>query len=59
MPSWSHLEAAAPDLATAGPTHLFRLDVQEASAVVVNADETALIITVWTPQGGVRTMQRA
>jgi hypothetical protein len=41
------------------PSHLFRLDVEEASTVTVNEDETALVIQVWTPDGGVRTIERA
>lgn len=45
--------------AAAGPTHLFRLDVIEASTVTINADDTALIIRVWTPDGGERTFERA
>jgi hypothetical protein len=45
--------------AEAGPTHLFRLDLREASTVTINADETALVITIWTPDGGVRTIERA
>jgi hypothetical protein len=45
--------------AEAGPTHLFRLDVREASALSVNDDETALIIRIWTPEGGVREIERA
>ena len=45
--------------AAAGPTQLFRLDLLEASTVTVNADDTALIIRVWTPAGGVRTIERA
>jgi hypothetical protein len=45
--------------AAAGPTHLFRLDLHEVSTVTVNADESALIIRVWTPRDGVRTIERA
>jgi hypothetical protein len=45
--------------AAAGPTHLFRLDVREASTVTVNDAETALVIRVWTPEAGVRTIERA
>jgi hypothetical protein len=47
--------------AAAGATHLFRLDVHEVSTVTVtvNDDETALIIRVWTPGSGLRTIERA
>jgi Pyridoxamine 5'-phosphate oxidase len=48
-----HGEAAA-----AGPTHLFRLDVREASAVHLSEDRKQLVIVVWTPSGGVRAMRR-
>jgi hypothetical protein len=45
--------------AQAGPTHLFRLDVREASALSLNAEQTALIIRIWTPERGLRTIERA
>jgi hypothetical protein len=47
------------EAAAAGPTHLFRLDVREASVVALDATGKALVIEVWTPEGGVRTMSRA
>ena len=43
----------APD----GPSHLFRLDLREASTVSVDGDE--LVIEVWTAEGGTRTIRRA
>ncbi len=46
------------EAAAAGPTHLFRLDLTEVSTVGLNDDRTALIIEVWTPDAGVRTMKR-
>jgi hypothetical protein len=46
------------EAAAAGPTHLFRLDVREASAVRLSEDRKQLVIEVWTPSGGVRTMRR-
>jgi hypothetical protein len=46
------------EAAAAGPTHLFRLDVREASAVRLSEDRKQLVIEVWTPEGGVRTMSR-
>lgn len=47
------------EVADLGPTHLFRLDVREASTVAANADGTAVIITSWTPARGLRTLERA
>jgi hypothetical protein len=46
------------EAAAAGPTHLFRLDLREVSTVGLNYDRTALLIEVWTPEGGVRAMKR-
>jgi hypothetical protein len=46
------------DAAAGGPSHLFRLDLREVSTVGVNEERTALVIEVWTPEAGVRTMQR-
>jgi hypothetical protein len=45
---------AAPD----GPSHLFRLDLHEVSTVGLDAARKALVIEVWTPERGVRTMKR-
>ena len=45
--------------APAGPSHLFRLDLREVSTVGLDASRTQLVIDVWTPQGGVRTITRA
>jgi hypothetical protein len=42
-----------------GPSHLFRLDLREVSTVALNDQRNGLVIEVWTPEGGVRTMQRA
>jgi hypothetical protein len=41
-----------------GPFHLFRLDVREASTVVLNDAGDGIVVTVWTPAGGVRRMDR-
>ena len=43
----------------AGPSHLFRLDLREVSTVGLDDERKALVIEVWTPDGGVRTMKRA
>jgi hypothetical protein len=39
-------------------SHLFRLDLREVSAVGLNATRDALVIEVWTPDAGVRTISR-
>ena len=45
--------------ATSGPSHLFRLELTEVSAVGLNADRSGIVIDVWTPTGGVRRIERA
>jgi hypothetical protein len=45
--------------AGAGPSHLFRLDLHEVSTVGVDESRKALVIEVWKPGDGVRTMKRA
>jgi hypothetical protein len=45
--------------AAAGPSHLFRLDLQEVSVVGLNEERNALVIEVWKPGEGVRTIKRA
>jgi hypothetical protein len=40
------------------PSHLFRLDVREVSTVGLNAERTKLLIEVWTPERGVRVIER-
>ena len=41
-----------------GPSHLFRLDLREVSTVGLDDGRTMLVIEVWTPEGGVRTIKR-
>ena len=41
-----------------GKSHLFRLDITEASTVSLSDDRKALVIEIWTPRGGVRTITR-
>jgi len=41
-----------------GKSHLFRLDIAEASSVGLSEDRKALVIEVWTPRDGVRTIRR-
>ena len=40
------------------PSHLFRLDLREVSTVGLDEERKLLVIEVWTPEGGVRTMKR-
>jgi hypothetical protein len=42
-----------------GPSHRFRLEVSEASTVTVDEAAKVLVVTVWTPEGGVRRIERA
>jgi hypothetical protein len=39
-------------------SHLFRLDLREVSTVGLNEGRDGLVIDVWTPEGGVRTIRR-
>jgi Pyridoxamine 5'-phosphate oxidase len=41
-----------------GRSHLFRLDLREVSTVALNTERNGLVIDVWTPEGGVRTIRR-
>jgi hypothetical protein len=41
-----------------GPSHLFRLDINEVSIVGLDEHKTKLVIEVWTPERGVRTITR-
>jgi hypothetical protein len=49
------LEVNGPEV---GRSHLFRLDVTEASTVGLSDDRKALVIQMWTPREGVRTIRR-
>jgi general stress protein 26 len=44
--------------ATSGPSHLFRLDLREASFVAVDEAAKKLVIEVWRPGEGVRRIER-
>jgi pyridoxamine 5'-phosphate oxidase-like protein len=44
--------------APSGPSHRFRLDLREVSTVELDEERKALVIEVWTPERGVRTMKR-
>jgi hypothetical protein len=41
-----------------GRSHLFRLDITEASTVGLSEERKALVIEIWTPRDGVRTITR-
>ena len=41
-----------------GPTHLFRLDLDEVSVVRLNEAKDGIVIAVWTPDRGVRRITR-
>ncbi len=53
------IKALNGESGVSGPTHLFRLDVREASTVELNAAKDGIVITVWTPDGGIRTIPRS
>jgi hypothetical protein len=42
-----------------GSMHLFRLDLGEVATVGLDEARKALVIEVWTPEDGIRTMKRA
>jgi hypothetical protein len=41
-----------------GPSHLFRLDIREASVVALNEARNAIVVRWWTPEGGERRLER-
>ncbi|HEV3375782.1 MAG TPA: pyridoxamine 5'-phosphate oxidase family protein [Thermoleophilaceae bacterium] len=47
------------DSAPPGPSHLFRLDLHEVSTVGLDAERKAIVIEVWTPARGLRTIKRS
>lgn len=53
------VKAINGEAAGSEPSHLFRLDLQEVSTVGLDEERKALVIEVWTPEGGVRTMKRS
>jgi len=44
--------------APTGPSHLFRLDLREVSSVGLHEAGKELVIELWTPERGVRTIRR-
>jgi Pyridoxamine 5'-phosphate oxidase len=53
------VKAMNGEAAPSGESHLFRLDLREVSTVGLNDAHNALVIEVWTPERGVRTINRA
>ena len=51
-------EIADSEVTKGEPSHRFRLDLREVSTVGLDDKRTHLIIDVWTPDGGVRTIKR-
>ena len=53
-------EITEPERAVEGddPSHLFRLDLREVSTVALNEKRDAIVIHVWTPDRGMRTIER-
>ena len=47
------------EAAALGPSHLFRLDLSEVAHVALNEAGRAIVITSWTPAGGVKVRERA
>jgi hypothetical protein len=47
------------DSAPPGPSHLFRLDLHEVSTVGLDDERKAIVIEVWTPGRGIRTIKRS
>lgn len=43
----------------AGRSHLFRLDLREVSTVGLDTERSSLVIVIWTPEHGVRTIKRS
>lgn len=46
------------EAAANGPSHLFRLDLREVAHVALNDAGRAIVITSWTPERGVKTIER-
>jgi len=41
-----------------GPSHLFRLDIREASTVVLNEAGDGIVVRWWTPENGEQRLER-
>ena len=60
-PAWdgdAKLAGIAVEVDTPGASHRFDLDLREVSTVGLNARRDGLVITVWTPERGVRELSR-
>jgi Pyridoxamine 5'-phosphate oxidase len=55
----ARVEEINGDNAPPGPSHLFRLDLREVSIVGLNEARDGIVIDVWTPERGVRTINRS
>jgi len=53
------VKAANGHSAPPGPSHLFRLDLREVSTVGLDEQRSGIVIEVWTPERGVRRIERA
>jgi hypothetical protein len=53
------VEEVNGEKAPPGPSHLFRLDMDEVSFVRLNDARDKIVIDVWTPERGVRRIERA
>ena len=54
----AEVKARNGEPAANAPSHLFRLDVTEASTVGLDETKKLLLIEVWTPERGLRTIGR-
>lgn len=52
------IKAIVGDNAPPGPLHLFRLDLDEVSTVMLNDTKDGIVVTMWSPDGGVRELRR-
>jgi hypothetical protein len=50
--------ASEPEDIDFSDSHLFRADIRELSVAGLNPQRTAMLIDVWTPDGGVRQLER-
>ena len=53
------VEEVNGEKAPPGPSHLFRLDLDEVSFVRLNDARDKIVIDMWTPEGGLRRIERA
>jgi hypothetical protein len=54
----ARVEEVNGEKAPPGPSHLFRLDMDEVSFVRLNDARDGIVIDVWTPERGVRRIER-